>query len=97
MSKAEVPAGRFIAFDHLHFWVGNAKQAASFYISRFGFKPHAYRGLETGSKDVVTHVIKQGDIFFAFSSSLRPHTKSLEPFWSIMETVSKMLLSESIM
>jgi 4-hydroxyphenylpyruvate dioxygenase len=29
--------GKFFAFDHLKFYVGNAKQAASFYTSRFGF------------------------------------------------------------
>ena len=34
--------------DHVTFWVGNAKQAASFYTSRFGFEYYAYKGLETG-------------------------------------------------
>ena len=32
----------------------------------------AYRGLETGSREVVTHVIRQGRILFAFSSALNP-------------------------
>lgn len=35
--------GKFFAFDHLKFYVGNAKQAASFYTSRFGFEYVAYQ------------------------------------------------------
>jgi len=62
----------FLGYDHLHYWVTNAKQAASFYITRFGFEPLAYRGLETGSRDVATHVIRQNEIIFAFSSPLNP-------------------------
>lgn len=46
----------YLGYDHLHFWVTNAKQAASFYIARFGFEPLAYRGLETGSRSVATQV-----------------------------------------
>lgn len=37
----------FKGFDHIHFWVGNARQAAVYYITRFGFQPCAYRGLES--------------------------------------------------
>ena len=77
MTKATVPATKFESFDHLHFWVGNAKQAATYYMARFGFKPLAYRGLETGSKDVVTHVIVQNTIRFAFSSPLNPGNKEM--------------------
>lgn len=60
--------GKFYGFDHAHFWVGNAKQAASYYTSRFGFEYYAYRGLETGSRQVATHVIRNGSVLFAFSS-----------------------------
>uniref|UniRef100_A0A4W6FQM5 4-hydroxyphenylpyruvate dioxygenase n=1 Tax=Lates calcarifer TaxID=8187 RepID=A0A4W6FQM5_LATCA len=52
--------GRFLCFDHLTFWVGNAKQAASYYCNKLGFEPLAYQGLETGSREVVSHVVKQG-------------------------------------
>ncbi|GAB1290157.1 4-hydroxyphenylpyruvate dioxygenase [Apodemus speciosus] len=52
--------GRFLHFHSVTFWVGNAKQAASFYCNKMGFEPLAYRGLETGSREVVSHVIKQG-------------------------------------
>lgn len=71
--KGTKPAsGEFLAFDHIHFWVGNAYQAASYYISRFGFEPYAYKGLETGSREVMTQVIRQKNIIFAFSSSINP-------------------------
>ena len=35
--------GEFYGFDHLHFWVGNAKQAASWYTSRMGFEYVAFK------------------------------------------------------
>ena len=62
----------FAGYDHLHLWVSNAKQAATYYIVRFGFTPLAYRGLETGSREVATHVVKQNDVILAFSSPLNP-------------------------
>ena len=34
---------RFLKFDHIEWWVGNAKQAASFYCARLGFEPFAYK------------------------------------------------------
>ncbi|XP_026801633.3 4-hydroxyphenylpyruvate dioxygenase [Pangasianodon hypophthalmus] len=69
--------GKFISFDHLTFWVGNAKQAASFYCNKMGFEPLAYRGLETGSRDIVSHVVKQGKIIYVFSSALNPGNKEM--------------------
>ncbi|XP_022105173.1 4-hydroxyphenylpyruvate dioxygenase-like [Acanthaster planci] len=70
--------GRFIAFDHLTFWVGNAKQAASYYCTRMGFQPYAYKGLETGSREVVSHAVKQDKIIFVFQSPLNPSGKTTE-------------------
>lgn len=49
-------ASQYKGFHHMHLWVGNAMQTATFFISRMGFEPVAYKGLETGSRDVVTHV-----------------------------------------
>jgi len=68
----EPGAGRFLGFDHVHFWVGNAVQAAAFYCTRFGFAPYAVRSLETGSRQVMTQVVRQGEVVFAFSSALEP-------------------------
>ena len=50
MSKKKLP------FSHL--------QAAAYYCIRFGFEPFAYKGLETGSREVVAHVVKQKDVSF---------------------------------
>jgi 4-hydroxyphenylpyruvate dioxygenase len=61
-----------LGFDHVQFWVGNAKQAAQWYVARMGFTPLAYRGLETGSRSVASHVVKQGKVIFVFSSQLNP-------------------------
>jgi 4-hydroxyphenylpyruvate dioxygenase len=63
---------KFIGFDHIHFWVSNAKQAATFYSVRYGFEVVAYAGLETGSRDVATWVLRQNKILMAFSSPLNP-------------------------
>jgi 4-hydroxyphenylpyruvate dioxygenase len=57
-------------FDHLEFYVGNALQASVFYTRYFGFANTAYRGLETGSRDVVSYVLEQGDIRFVLSTAL---------------------------
>jgi 4-hydroxyphenylpyruvate dioxygenase len=52
--------------------VGNAKQAASYYTSRFGFDYVAYSGLETGVRDYCTHVVKNGKVVYVFVSPLNP-------------------------
>ncbi|PNF18444.1 4-hydroxyphenylpyruvate dioxygenase [Cryptotermes secundus] len=66
--------GRFLHFDHLTFWVGNAKQAASYYCMRLGFEPLAYQGLETGSRKVAAHVVRQNKIIFVFTSAYEPYS-----------------------
>ncbi|XP_061558714.1 4-hydroxyphenylpyruvate dioxygenase [Phycodurus eques] len=69
--------GKFVRFHHITFWVGNAKQAASFYCDKMGFEPLAYKGLETGSREVVSHVIRQAQIVFAFESALNPGNEEM--------------------
>ena len=60
-------------FDHLEFYVGNARQAALFYSKFFGFTNTAYRGLETGSREVASYVMQQGNICFILSTALSPN------------------------
>ncbi|KAI8926334.1 Glyoxalase/Bleomycin resistance protein/Dihydroxybiphenyl dioxygenase [Entophlyctis helioformis] len=67
--------GRYHGFDHLTFWVGNAKQAAAYYITRFGFEPIGYKGLETGSREVVSHAVGQNGVTFVFQSPLNPNNR----------------------
>ncbi|EEB11881.1 4-hydroxyphenylpyruvate dioxygenase, putative [Pediculus humanus corporis] len=69
--------GKFLSFDHITFWVGNAKQAASYYCTRLGFEPLAYKGLETGCRKYATHVVRQNKIIFAFVSAYEPYDKEL--------------------
>jgi 4-hydroxyphenylpyruvate dioxygenase len=59
-------------FDHLEFYVGNARQAALFYSKCFGFTNTAYRGLETGSRESVSYVMEQGNIRFVLSTAMNP-------------------------
>ncbi len=56
--------------DYVEFYVGNAKQAAHFYKTAFGFQSHAYKGLETGSKDSVSYVLKQDKIRLVLTTPL---------------------------
>ena len=48
--------------DYVELYVGNAKQAAHFYKTAFGFQSLAYAGLETGVKDRTSYVLQQGKI-----------------------------------
>ena len=58
-------------WDHVEFWVGNAKQAAYYYEHAFGFTPTAYAGPETGVRDRASYVLEQGEIRFVLTSGLR--------------------------
>jgi len=69
--------GKFLHFDHIRFWVGNAKQSASYYCTRLGFEPFAYRGLETGSRTVCSHAVKQNQIVYVFESALLPDNQEM--------------------
>lgn len=60
--------------DYIEFYVGNAKQAAHFYQTAFGFQPLAYAGPETGVKDRASYVVQQGKIRLIFTSGL--HSES---------------------
>jgi 4-hydroxyphenylpyruvate dioxygenase len=57
--------------DHVELYVGNAKQAAHFYKTAFGFQSFAYAGLETGMKDRVSYVLQQGKIRLVLTSPLQ--------------------------
>lgn len=56
--------------DYVEFYVGNAKQAAHYYKTAFGFQSHAYAGLETGMKDRVSYVLKQDKIRLVLTTAL---------------------------
>jgi 4-hydroxyphenylpyruvate dioxygenase len=56
--------------DHLELWVGNARQAAAFFSSSFGFHVTGYAGPETGLRDVASYVLEQGSIRLVVSGAL---------------------------
>jgi len=57
--------------DYVEFYVGNAKQAAHFYKTAFGFQSLAYSGPETGTKDRVSYAIRQNKLTFLLTTPLR--------------------------
>ena len=61
--------------DYVEFYVSNAKQAAHFYKSAFGFQSLAYAGLETGLKDRESYVVVQDKIRLVFTSPLHSGTE----------------------
>ena len=58
--------------DYVEFYVGNAKQAAHFYKTAFGFQSVAYSGPETGDKEKVSYVLRQNKLTFVFTTALQP-------------------------
>src|SRR5438270_11012894 len=56
--------------DYVEFYVGNAKQAAHFYKTAFGFQSLAYAGPETGVRDRASYVLKQDKIRLVLTSPL---------------------------
>lgn len=64
----------FHGYDHITWYVGNAKQAASYYTTRLGFYTIAYKGLETGSRYIASHVVANGDIRFVLTSPIKSYT-----------------------
>ena len=56
--------------DYVELYVGNAKQAAHFYKTAFGFQSEAYAGLETGLDDRVSYVLKQDKIRLVLTTPL---------------------------
>jgi 4-hydroxyphenylpyruvate dioxygenase len=57
--------------DYIEFYVGNAKQAAHYYKTAFGFQSLAYAGPETGVKNKVSYAVRQDRLTFVFTTSLR--------------------------
>ncbi len=58
--------------DYVEFYVANAKQAAHFYQTAFGFTLAAYQGPETGVRDRVSYVLLQNKLRFVLTSPLGP-------------------------
>jgi len=57
--------------DYIEFYVGNAKQAAHFYKTAFGFQSLAYSGPETGVKDRASYAIRQNKLTLLLTTPIR--------------------------
>jgi 4-hydroxyphenylpyruvate dioxygenase len=60
--------------DYIELYVGNARQAAHYYQTAFGFQPLAYAGLATGLRDRESYVVAQGKVRLVLTSPLKPGT-----------------------
>jgi 4-hydroxyphenylpyruvate dioxygenase len=61
-------------WDHIEFYVGNAKQSAFYYQYAMGFKLTAYSGLETGNRDKASYLLEQGKIKFLLTTPYDPNS-----------------------
>ncbi|WP_370327721.1 4-hydroxyphenylpyruvate dioxygenase [Euzebya sp.] len=59
-----------LGYNHIEYYVGNAKQAMHYYRTAFGFTPVAYAGPETGVRDRASWVLRQGRITFVLTAGL---------------------------
>ncbi|MFI5187456.1 MAG: 4-hydroxyphenylpyruvate dioxygenase [Chitinophagales bacterium] len=73
-SAAQTDFLPLLGTDHVEFYVGNAKQAAHYYINAFGFQPLAYMGPETGVKDKASYAVRQNKLTFVFTTPMKPNT-----------------------
>ncbi|KAK9364899.1 Glyoxalase/Bleomycin resistance protein/Dihydroxybiphenyl dioxygenase [Lipomyces kononenkoae] len=70
-TPALLPSFSYLGYHHIKWYVGNAKQAAAYYMTRMGFYPVAYKGLETGSRAIASHVVANGAVTFEFVSAVK--------------------------
>jgi 4-hydroxyphenylpyruvate dioxygenase len=61
--------------DYVEFYVGNAKQAAHYYQSAFGFQLKAYRGPETGTRDRASYLLTQNKIRLVLTTPIGPDSE----------------------
>ena len=63
---------------HVEFYVGNAKQAEFYYRKAFGFSRAAYSGLETGSRETTSYLMRQNNVNFVLTTPLSPEHPAAE-------------------
>jgi 4-hydroxyphenylpyruvate dioxygenase len=67
-----------VGIDHVEYYVGNARQAASFYTHAFGFRVSAYCGPETKVRDRASWLLEQGDARFVVTGAMGPESPIAE-------------------
>jgi 4-hydroxyphenylpyruvate dioxygenase len=70
LQTGDVPA--LAGTDHIELYVGNARQAAHYYRTAFGFDVVAYSGPETGVRDRASYVLQQDRVRLVVTAPLQP-------------------------
>lgn len=78
--------------DYVEFYVGNAKQAAHFYKSAFGFQSVAYAGPETGVKDRASYVVRQHKLTLVLTTPLRANNEMADHIYKHGDGVKTLAL-----
>jgi 4-hydroxyphenylpyruvate dioxygenase len=78
--------------DYVEFYVGNAKQAAHFYKTAFGFQSLAYAGPETGIKEYVSYAIRQEKLTLVLTTPLRANNTIADHIYKHGDGVKKLAL-----
>src|ERR1044071_1688176 len=78
--------------DYVEFYVGNAKQAAHYYMTAFGFQALAYAGPETGVKDRSSYVVRQHNLTFVLTTPLRPNNSIADHIYKHGDSVKTLAL-----
>ncbi|MEV6523515.1 4-hydroxyphenylpyruvate dioxygenase [Longispora sp. NPDC051575] len=67
-------------WDHVRFYVGNAKQAAHYYSTAFGMTLVAYRGPEQGFREHAEYVLTSGGATFVFAGGVRADSAATQHY-----------------
>ena len=78
--------------DYIEFYVGNAKQAAHFYKTAFGFQSLAYSGPETGTKEKASYAIRQNNLTLVLTTPIRPDNPMAEHVYKHSDGVKALAL-----
>jgi 4-hydroxyphenylpyruvate dioxygenase len=79
--------------DYLELYVGNARHAAHFFRTAFGFRLAAYAGPETGAPDRISIVVEQGGIRLVLTSAVSREGPIVEHFNAHGDGVKDIALS----
>ncbi|GGJ97837.1 4-hydroxyphenylpyruvate dioxygenase [Pilimelia anulata] len=67
-------------WDHVRFYVGNAKQAAHYYSTAFGMTLVAYRGPEQGHRDHAEYVLTSGGVRFVLAGGVHAGAEATQHY-----------------
>ncbi len=78
--------------DYVEFYVGNAKQAAHYYMSAFGFQALAYSGPETGIKDRASYAVRQNKLTLVLTTPIRGNNEMADHIYKHGDGVKALAL-----